>query len=105
METGTRINLGSEAMEPALTPGGSTPLHDHKPGESPLHRIHYDGALQLQDGGHEGNAQPRPYEEADFHYTRVWWFQHTVAFEGQLELGSSVASLKRKRAWLVWAWK
>ncbi|MGH0161721.1 UNVERIFIED_CONTAM: hypothetical protein FKN15_041545 [Acipenser sinensis] len=37
----TRINPGAEAMEPALTPGASTPAHDHNPGERPLRRINY----------------------------------------------------------------
>ncbi|MGH0146371.1 UNVERIFIED_CONTAM: hypothetical protein FKN15_007977 [Acipenser sinensis] len=57
----TRINLGAEAMEPALTLGTSTPAHDHNPGERPLHRINYYGTLQ--DGAREGNSEERVYVE------------------------------------------
>ncbi|MGH0121501.1 UNVERIFIED_CONTAM: hypothetical protein FKN15_002450 [Acipenser sinensis] len=61
---GTHINPQTEAMEPALTLGASTPAHDHNPGELPLCRINYYGALELQDSAHEGIAQSRPCEEA-----------------------------------------
>ncbi|MGH0161507.1 UNVERIFIED_CONTAM: hypothetical protein FKN15_044247 [Acipenser sinensis] len=50
----TCINPGAEAMEPALTPGASTPAHDHNPGERLRHRINRD--LQLQDAAREGNG-------------------------------------------------
>ncbi|MGH0155476.1 UNVERIFIED_CONTAM: hypothetical protein FKN15_031020 [Acipenser sinensis] len=60
----TRTNPEAKAMEPALTPGGSTPAHNHNPGESPLHRINYYRTPQLQDGAREGNAQPSLCEAA-----------------------------------------